>query len=200
MTRPGRQNRSGGARGGWIDRERGEAGFAGRTRTIGRRRTRCGATGRLAVAAAMPKHRRPIRPERSPRKRPPPASTIASVLHGGKPHGRAPGGGPGPSAGHDWRKRRSGIVRRPVAPDTARRGWYVLKGTKPHERRLTGRNLVGPAIRSRMRGRAGRRWKRSGGCRFEGSARSARLGRLLRQDPAVTGEDAEAQAKKSCAA
>jgi len=131
MTRPGRQNRSGGARGGWIGRERGEAGFTGRTRTVGRRRTRCEATGRLPIVAAMPKHRRRIRPERFSRKRPPPASTIASVLHGGKPQGRAPGGGPGQSAGHDWRKRRSGIVRRPArftpihrrepAPDSASR-------------------------------------------------------------------------------
>jgi hypothetical protein len=52
--------------------------------------------------------------------------------------------------------------------------------------------------RSKSHARQRRRRKRSGGCRFEGSARSARLGRLLRQDQAVTGEDAEAQAKFVC--
>jgi hypothetical protein len=120
MTRFGRQNRSGGARGGWIGRERaGTVSPPAPARPVEDERdvSNRPSTRRRGEA----KHRRRIRLERSSRKRPPPTSTIAAILPGGKPHGRAPGGGPGPSAGHDWRKRRSGIVRRPAAPDSASR-------------------------------------------------------------------------------
>jgi len=70
----------------------------------------------------------------------------------------------------------------------ARRGQRVLKGTKPQERRPSedgpdaacAANKRGPTIRADD----------------DGSARSARLGRLFRQDRAVTGQDAEAHATK----